>query len=572
MIQPKFIPRPYQASAINSLWQSFAERSGHINPILILPTGVGKASLLGMIVKDIYANWPGTGRVIILTHSKELVEQDAKAVRWVWPTVSLSIYSSGLGEKDITGKVIVAGIQSFANIAHEITDPSVVLIDECHAIPLSDDALYQRTFATLREKNPKLVCIGLTATPFRAKGEHLLNFGLFNHVACDYSSREYFVKFITEGYLARLITKGTEVGFDLSDVGTVGGDYNQKQLGVAVQANGATAACCAEMLRKAAHCKKWLIFAASIEHAELIAEILNESGIRTGVVHSKMKSGRDAVIHEFKTGPMRALVNMGVLTTGFDFNGIDMIALMRPTKSIPLHIQILGRGTRPVFAPGYDLSTREGRLSAIAAGPKAQGCLVLDFAENIMRLGPINDPILPDKKKKKKGDAPPMKRCPDCDSQWPARVYVCGDCDYEFPPPSLDIGEGASEQAAIAGMGDDAPSTLDIRELSVDLVNYSMYQKPGKPPCIRVVFNCGLLPYNSWLCFEHKGAAQGLARKWWKANTGNENYPKTCEEFLVRKAELQKPVALRVWFKKPYPEVMCPIYQGEEVNLYVDQH
>lgn len=521
-----------------------------------------------MIIRDIYANWPGTGRVIVLTHSKELVEQDAESILWVWPTASLSVYSAGLGEKDITGKVIVAGIQSFANIAHEVTNPSVVLVDECHRIGDSDSSQYLQTLAILREKNPKLVVIGLTATPFRAKGDSLLQMGLFNHIAFDYSSRESFVKFVTEGYLAKLTTKGTRTGFNLDGVGTVGGDYNQKQLGVAVQADGATAACCEETIEKGANRRKWLVFAASIDHAEAIAEYFNERGIRTGVVHSKMGKGnnRDRVINDFKHGKMRCLVNMGVLTTGFDFPGIDLLVLMRPTKSVGLHIQILGRGTRPVFAPGFDLTTREGRLSAIAAGDKADGCLVLDFAENIMRLGPINEPIIKEKKKQK-GDAPPMKRCPDCDSQWPARVYICGDCEYEFPPPSLAISDGASEQSAIAGV-DDGPQSLDIRDLEVTLVNYSLYSKPGKPPSIRATYHCGLTPYNSWLCFEHKGAAQGLARKWWKDNVNNEDYPQTCEEFLIRKSEVQKPVALRVWFKKPYPEVLKPLYQGEEINLY----
>jgi DNA repair protein RadD len=568
---PAFIPRDYQHAAINYLWQAFAERSGHINPLMVLPVGTGKASLLGMICRDVYANWPGTGRIIVLTHSKELVEQDAKSIKWVWPTASVSVYSAGLKQKDITGRIIVAGIQSFANIAHEVDAPSIVLIDEAHMIPANDETLYKQTLAILREKNPKLVCIGLTATPWRMKGGHLLNCGLFNHMACDFGSRETFVRFITEGYLARLITKATDAGFDLSEVGTVAGDYNQKQLGIAVQANGATQACVREMIEKGQSRKKWLIFAASVQHAELIAELLNDSGIRTGVVHSKMKGNRDDVIKEFKTGNMRALVNMGVLTTGFDFPQIDLIALMRPTKSISLHIQILGRGTRPVFAPGYDVTTVAGRLSAIAAGSKPDGCLVLDFAANIMRLGPINDPILPDKKKKRGGDAPPMKVCPDCKSQWASRVAVCTDCGYEFPPPALEISAGASEQAAIAGIGEDAPSALDIRDLEVTAVNYALYQKPGKPPCIRAVYHCGLINYNGWLCFEHKGSAQGLARKWWKANVGNENYPTTCEEFLVRKAELQKPVAIRVWVKKPYPEILTPLYQDDEINFYDPQ-
>lgn len=563
-----FIPRPYQNAAVNYLWQSFAERSGHIDPLIVMATGTGKASLLGMIIRDIYANWPGTKRVIVLTDSQELVEQDAKSIKWVWPAASVSVYSAGLKQKDLSGRVIVAGIQSFANVAHEVEGPSVVLIDEAHKIPAKAETLYLRTIETLREKNPKLVCIGLTATPWRMKGGHLLDCGLFNHLACDFATKDVFVRFVREGYLAKLTTKSTATQFDLSAVSDVAGDYHQGQLAAAVDQSGTTLECCKEMFAKGHDRKKWLIFAASIDHAEHIAEILNDMGVRTGVIHSKMakSASRTQVISDFKSGKLRALVNMGVLTTGFDEPGIDLLVLMRPTKSISLHVQILGRGTRPVFAPGFDLTTIEGRLSAIAAGTKANGCLVLDFASNILRLGPINDPILPDKKKKGGSDAPPMKTCPDCLSQWASRTAVCDDCGYVFPPPVVDIGAGASEQTAIAGMGDDTPQTLDVQDVPVDMVTYALYQKPGKPPSIRAIYHCGLRQYNSWLNFEHKGAAQGLARKWWKDNTGNADYPNTCEDFIVRKAELQKPVCVRVWFKKPYPEVLCAVYQGEEFN------
>lgn len=564
----KFIPRPYQEAAINYLWQAFAERNGHINPLMVLATGTGKASLIGMICKDIFANWPGTGRVAVLTHVQELVEQDAKAIKWVWPHASVSIYSSGLKQKDLSGRIIVSGIQSFVNVAHEVEKPSVVIVDEAHMIPASSETLYGKALAVLREKNPKLVCIGLTAFAHRMKGGHLLECGLFNHLACDFATREVFVRFIREGYLATLTTKSTDTQFDLSDVGTIAGDYNQKQLANAVDLSGVTYNCCLEMVAKGQQRKKWLIFAVSIEHAEHIAEMLNDMGIRTGVIHSKMTKKREDVIADFKKegGGLRALVNMGVLTTGFDFPNIDLLVLMRPTKSNSLHIQILGRGTRPVYAPGFDLTTITGRLSAIAAGPKSLGCLVLDFANNIIRLGPINEPILPEKKKKRGGsDAPPMKVCPKCQSQWPSRVTECGDCGHKFPPPAYDIMAGASEQTAIAGIGDDTPQTLDVRDIPVDMVTYALYQKPGKPPSIRAVYHCGLLPYSTWLCFEHKGSAQGLARKWWKENTGNENYPVSCGDFLGRKAELQKPVSVKIWFKvKGHPEILSPVYQGEE--------
>lgn len=569
LVKKLFMPRDYQHAAVNYLWQSFAENSRHIDPLMILPTGTGKASLLGMIIRDIYATFPKTGRVIVLTHVKELVENDAESIRWVWPNVSLSVYSSGLRTKDLSGRVIVAGIQSFVNVVHEVENPSVVIVDEAHLIPMASETTYRRTIDMLREKNPKLVVIGLTATPYRLKGGHLLECGLFNHIACDFGSREKFLRFIREGYLAKLVTKPTETVFDLSEVGEVGGDYNMGQVATAVDKLNVTEACCREMVSKGHDRKKWLIFASSIEHAEHIAECLNDLGIRTGVVHSKSGKLRDKTIKEFKFGKMRALVNMGVLTTGFDFPAIDLIGMMRPTKSISLHIQMLGRGTRPVFADGYDLSTIIGRLSAIAAGPKANGCLVFDFARNIENLGPINDPVLPKKKKKKEGGGfqigdVPVKVCPGCQSYCATRANTCEDCGHEFPPPTVDLTRSASDEEAIAGLNGSKADELVIEDVDVTMVNYGLYQKPGKPPSIRATYACGFMNYSQWLCWEHKGSAQKMARDWWIKNTGNDRVPATCEDFLGRRAELQKPVKLKLWVKtKGFPEILNVIYQGE---------
>lgn len=571
MIRKPFLERDYQHAAVNYLWQAFAERSGVVNPLVIMPTGTGKASTLGMIIRDIYANWPNTGRVIVLTHVKELVEQDASSIQWVWPNVSLSVYSSGLNSKDLSGKVIVAGIQSFVNIAHEIDNPSVVLIDEAHMIPMAAETTYRRTLDILRKANPKLVCIGLTATPFRMKGGHLLDCGLFNHVACDFSSRDKYMRFVREGYLARLTSKPTTAYLDVSNVDEVAGEYNLGQLAKAVDRLELTEACCREMLLKGHDRKKWLIFASSIEHAEHIAEVLNDLGVRTGVVHSKMSGSRDPVIKEFKTlnSGMRALVNMGVLTTGFDYPHIDLIGDMRPTKSAPLHVQKLGRGTRPVYAPGYDLTTITGRLMAIAAGPKADGCLVLDFARNIENLGPINDPIIPQSKKKKKGSNSngsgdlPVKICPKCDSYCAVRASECDDCGFEFPPPRVDL----ERTASIADVMADGPDEIVTEDFDVTSVNYSVYHKPGKPASIRATYSCGLSLYNQWLCFEHKGSAAGIAKRWWIANAGESSkVPKTCMDFMIRRAELRKPEKLRVWIKKKGPpEVLCPVYTTNEV-------
>lgn len=126
-------------------------------------------------------------------------------------------------------------------------------------------------------------------------------------------------------------------------------------------------------------------------------------GIPTTCIHSKLtKDERTERLAGLKSGKYRAAVNNNILTTGFDLPSIDLIAVIRPTNSPGLWVQMLGRGTRPVYAPGFDLWSTAGRLAAIEAGSK-QDCLVLDFAGNTRRLGPINDPVLPRKRATERG-------------------------------------------------------------------------------------------------------------------------------------------------------------------------
>jgi len=572
-----FIPRDYQIEAVSSLWSSFAETQ-RIDPLICLPTGTGKASLLGMIIKDIYTNWPDTGTVIVLTHVKELVINDAASIRWVWPQVRLSIYSDGAGSKDLSGQVIVAGIQSFVSVAHLIKNPCVVLVDEAHMIPASSESGYRKTIDILRKANPKMVVIGLTATPFRSKGGMLINHGLFNHIAYDATQAERFVQFISDGYLAPVIAKATNTTVSDEGVRITAGEYNLGDMQELFDKDHITIACVDEIIEKGKDRKKWLIFASGIEHAEHVAACLRARGIPTGCIHSKMLGSRDEELAKFEASEYRAMVNNGILTTGYDCPGIDLIGMLRITRSNVLWIQMLGRGTRPLFALGYDVSTKAGRLAAIAASVK-QNCLVLDFGDNTLRLGPINDPHLPDPKKKGGGGAPPpMKKCPKCNGYNYARVLNCTGiredetpCDYIFPDPELKIESGASVQDIIVD------STPIIEELEVDFTTYSLYSKPGRPSSIKAVYSVGLRFFAQWINIEHTGAARGLAIDWWNSATDAiGTVPKTCVEFLLRKAELSTPRILRVWMKKGprggkgVPQILKVIYKEEETNVTTD--
>jgi DNA repair protein RadD len=161
--------------------------------------------------------------------------------------------------------------------------------------------------------------------------------------------------------------------------------------------------------------KHWLLFCTGIEHAQHIADLLNDRGITANcVTGATPKAERERMIGDFKAGRIQALTNAQVLTTGFDFPAIDLIAMLRPTMSPALYVQMAGRGLR--VAPG-----------------KAD-CLVLDFAGVVATHGPITAVQPPTKAGKGDGEAP-VKVCEFCDELCHPSVKICPACGSEFPAP-----------------------------------------------------------------------------------------------------------------------------------------
>ena len=272
-------------------------------------------------------------------------------------------------------------------------------------------------------------------------------------------------------------------------MGKVGGEYIQKELQDAVDRSPITSAALTETLAQASDRKHWLVFAAGIEHACHISEMLNLMGVPSAVISGDLdRRERERILRAFKAGEYRAVVNNNVLTTGFDFPGIDLIVMLRPTSSPGLWVQMLGRGTRPTSGK--------------------ENCLVLDFAGNTRRLGPINDPIIPKKKGKGKGGQAPVRICPACNTYNHASATVCESCGEEFPRV-IKIQGTASLESVVA---DDLPQ---IVEFAVDSIQYARHSKPGRPTSMKVSYFCGLRRLQQWVCFEHEGYPGHKAKQWW---------------------------------------------------------
>lgn len=525
--------RYYQSEAIEAIYAYFSKMEG--NPLVALPTGTGKSIVIGEFVRGVMQAFPGQ-RIMMLTHVKELIVQNLNKLLELWPTAPAGVYSAGVGRKDSHLPITFAGIASVARVASTFQHIDLVLIDEAHLVSNEQDTLYRKFLADLKAINPNIKVIGFTATTYRTGLGSLTNGGLFTDICYDLTTMEAFNRLVAEGFMAPLIPKRTAMEYDTSGVKIRGGEFAQQDLQEAVDKEALTYAACAETVQLGHDRKHWLIFAAGIAHAEHVASALESMGIPTVVIHSKMgEDARDAAIADFKAGKYRAAVNNNVLTTGFDFPAIDLIAVLRPSKSTGLWVQMLGRGTRP--------SPETGKTN----------CLVLDFAGNTRRLGPINDPVIPKAKGEKADGMAPVRICEACGTYNHASARSCIACGTEFPR-ELRIKQTAYSDALMRESPNGGPAMPVVSTFDVDRLTYAEHVRPGKPPAIVVHYYCGLRRFKEYICLEHPGYASKKSREWWRARSPN-NPPETTLEALGRLGELSTPARIRVWVNTAYPEI-----------------
>ena len=402
--------REYQRRAIDQLYSWFEKNEG--NPCLVLPTGAGKSHIVAALCKEAVQNWPET-RMLMLTHVKELIEQNAEKMRLHWPGAPLGIYSASIGRKQLDEPITFAGIQSLRGKADKIGHVDLIVIDECHMVSHKDEGGYRELLNALKAINPSLRVIGLTATPYRL-GHGMITDkpALFDGLVEPVSIEEL----IHKGFLSKLRSKVTKAKLSTEGVHKRGGEYIEAELQAAVNKADKNAAVVAEVMALAGERKAWLFFCAGVAHAEAIAYELNAQGIKAAcVTGATPKVEREQILQDFKAGKIRALTNANVLTTGFDYPDIDLIAMLRPTMSASLYVQMAGRGLRVKSHTDH--------------------CLVLDFAGVVETHGPITA-VKPPNKVSGDGDGEaPVKVCDSCGELCAISAKECEACGAAFPEP-----------------------------------------------------------------------------------------------------------------------------------------
>lgn len=562
-------PRDYQLAAHEATWAYLHQNPGK-NPLVVEPTGTGKSLQMAMLIQHLLFAYPHL-RILCVTHVKELVQANHDELLTLWPTAPAGIYSAGLRSYDHRSQVVFAGIMSVGKRAPLFGHVDFLLVDEAHAIGDSDSATYRKFIEQLRGRNPNLIVVGYTATAYRMKGGMLTNGPMFDDVCFDLSSGEAFVRLLQQCYLSRPVPMHPGFQLDSEDIRITAGDFDNRQTSAALREQDILERAVDLMISIGREQGRaaWLHFCQSIEDAELVADMFTYKGEPHEAVHSK-RSDRDAVLEAFQKGELRGVTNKDILTTGYNQRNIDMIGVLRLTRSPGLWVQMVGRGTRPVYAPGYDLSTAEGRRAAMLAGPK-QTCLVMDFVGNTERLGPINYPRLP--RRRGKGAGGDMVRlCPECSTYNHISRKTCEQCGYEFPPPERLREEASSEDLVRApidlnNLPPPEPPRYEI--VGVHRMVASRHQgRNGKPDTMRVDYFCGYHRYSTWVCIQHPEGSypRRMAEQWWERH-GGQTVPSTVEEAVERAGSLNKPKFLKVLVSSKYPQIEAYDFVGTRFEL-----
>lgn len=539
--------RWYQQEAIDALFNFFWNNLTG-NPVIAMPTGTGKSIVIAEFCRIVLTQWPNQ-QILMLTHVKELISQNTEKLLNLWPAAPVGIFSAGLNRKEHYLPIVFGGVQSVVNLLQKDSFAfgrrDLVIIDECHLLSVKDTSQYQTVLAKLREVNPHLRVIGLTATPYRLKtGTITDGEGLFDAMAYDLCAPHQFERLLEEGHLSPLIPKRPMTAVEMKNVRVVAGEYNLKDLDEAIGQDTIRGAC-REMCEYGWDRKSWLVFAAGIEKAEEIAEMLQSFGIDAAASHSKLSiEENNQRIQAFKDGRLRALVNNNKLTTGFDHPGIDLIGMLRPTLSPGLWVQMLGRGTRP--APGK------------------QNCLVLDFAGNTARLGPINDPVIPGKPRKGAPGEAPVKICEPCGCYNHCSARLCAICGAEFIFQNKLTAQASEQELMKLSETILVPQTLDLpqrelKEFDVSHVMYHKHQKnvPGSKPCLQVTYIVnGMQRFKEWVFFSHYGDNRTRAVAWWLRRANGLPTPANTEEAYANATKLKMPSKILVSIGGKYPMIV----------------
>ena len=541
--------RPYQGDAVEAVYKHLREKD--TSPCVVIPTAGGKSLCIAQVAKDAVTLWGG--RVMILAHVKELVEQNAGKLKAICPELKVGVYSAGLDRRDVSQPVVVAGIQSVYNRIEEFAPFDLIMIDEVHMVPPDGEGRYRTFLEAAKRVNPRVRLIGWTATPYRTQGGLICKpENLLNEICYEIGVKEL----INKGYISKITAKAGRHAPDTQGLHIRAGEFVAEDVEKLMGEQGLVSSACREIVERTRDRKACLVFCTSVEHCKKVAaQIAKFSGEECAIVTGDTPAlEREETIRRLRgerietdlfgtmLPPLKFCCNVSVLTTGTDIPRLDTIALLRPTNSPGLLVQMVGRGFR--------LSPETGKTE----------CLVLDYGKNIERHGPI-DMIRVGERGTGNGE-PLVKVCPQCQTIVNLPVMLCPECGYQWPRKEP---ERKSHEATAAKIGI-LSGEVTVEKYPVMHTSYQVWEKrgasPDAPKTVRVTYDVDYLThYSEWLCPEHTGYARRKFEKWWREHANPDcPMPRTadevCEHDFAGMIREVKEITVRFVSGQKYPEIV----------------
>ena len=398
--------RPYQEVAVSD---ASAALDKHNNTIVVAPTGAGKTIMMSALIGKRHKKGK---RVLVLQHSDELVEQNSIKFNKVNPYITTSIVNGTIKHWD--GEAVFSMVQTMsrdANLRHRPKFDMVVIDESHHAAART----YQKIIDAVLEDNEKAEIVGFTATPNRGDGKGLKS--VFNN--CSHQIE--LTTLIREGFLVKPIAYVIDVGVqgELNEVRRLANDFDMEQVEAIMNRTIINERVVKEWLEKASD-RKTVVFCSTIRHANALLNEFIANYINAEIVTGETPSNERAdILHSLEFGDVQVVINVAVLTEGFDAPPVSCIVLTRPCSYKSTMVQMIGRGLRII-----DQEIHPGLIK--------KDCIVLDFGTSILTHGALDENVNLDGAPENVNEAGPEKQCPECDFIIPANSRVCPNCGHGF--------------------------------------------------------------------------------------------------------------------------------------------
>jgi len=423
--------RPRQKTFVE---RSLAALDAHGNTLGVAPTGAGKTIMLSAVVGDMIRG--GDARACVLAHRDELTDQNSSKFARVNPGVPISVVDAKT--KSWRGQVTFAMVPTLSREANLAAMPALdlLVIDEAHHAVAES---YRRIMERAAQRNPKLRIFGVTATPNRGDRKGL------REVFSNVSDQIRIGELIASGHLVKPRTFVIDVGVQeqLRQVRRVAADFDMSEVDAIMNKAPVTDAVVAHWKEKAGD-RQTVVFCSTVDHARNVAEAFVAAGVTAAVVHGEMAdTERRATLAAYGKGAIQVVVNVAVLTEGWDHPPTSCVVLLRPSSYKSTMIQMVGRGLRTV-----DPGEHPGIIKI--------DCIILDFGTSSLMHGSLEQDVDLDGRLAA-GDAP-TKQCPDCAGTVPAAVIECPLCGY--------VWESTAERSERLAIGSFVMTEIDLLKRS----------------------------------------------------------------------------------------------------------